>query len=154
MQMDKQWLGKPCFFNFPLTCRDVTSRQTLRMNHSSGVLFLVHFIRVLTERSLIGRGIRGTSWASSHNPNFISGSGIGGMLKSINIKIWSVEDKYILSWGWILSPFLQSTGLEELFRGLTEQTVLQCEALFDTCLEEHSTKSLIWFHFLPLKMQL
>lgn len=35
---------------------------------------------------MVSGGIQRTSGVSSSNPNFISGNGIGRMLKSINIK--------------------------------------------------------------------
>lgn len=50
---------------------------------------------VLTEQSMDSCGILRMSRPQAGNdPNFISGSGIGRMWKSIHIKRWSVEDKY------------------------------------------------------------
>ncbi len=97
MQIVIQKTGNNVCMNFPLSGNVATPFQKFKFVEQC-VCFLLRFMSALTECSMVSRGIRRTSRASSSNPNFISGSGIGRMWKSINIKRWSVEDKYISSW--------------------------------------------------------
>lgn len=118
-------------------------------NLLNSVPFLPRF--ELTECSTVSRGIQRTERASSGNPNFISGIGMGRMWKSINIKRWSAEHKYISRWRklWILSQAIHLFS-QQAVRGKAEQTAHQHGNFPPSvcCSESHSAAScLIWFHF-------
>lgn len=89
--MNKQKLWNKWCVNFPLSRNAANPLPEIWAKFAEQSAFPASlYLKAETEHSTVSRGIPRTSRARGANPNFISGSGIGRMWKSINIKRWSV----------------------------------------------------------------